>query len=136
MSAIEHKEFDRNLRPRERHFGLSRIALRKRSADHPMIMFFMVVATAFTAMALIPPSGSAFASMGISVTAIAKPAVKAELSMAANLSDIDIACSGQTWGVENADCLAVIARNSGRNGARNVRLIAEAKARTTIPNVF
>ena len=102
-----------------------------------MIMFFMVVATAFTAMALIPPSGSAFASMGVSATAIAAPAVKAEASVAAaSLSDIDIACSGQAWGAESAECLATIARTSGRSDARKVRLIADAEAQTTVPNVF
>ena len=137
MSAIEHKEFDRNLRPRERHFGLSRIALRKRSADHPMIMFFMVVATAFTAMAFLPPAGSAFVSMGVSTTAIAAPSVKAEASEdAAGLSDIDIACGGQAWGAETAECLATIARTSGRSDARKVRLIADAQAQMTTPNVF
>jgi hypothetical protein len=134
MSAIEQKEFDRHLRPRERHFSLSRIALRKRSADHPMIMFFMIVATAFTAMALVPPSGSAFASMGVSTAAIAQPSVKAEVSATAAFSDIDIACSGQAWGAENADCLAMIARASGRSDLRKVRLIADAE--TKVPNVF
>ena len=137
MSAIEHKEFDRNLRPRERHFCFSNIALRKRSADHPMIMFFTVVAIAFTAMALVPPSGSAFASMGMSATAIVESAVNAaEPATMAGLSDTDIACSGQAWGAENVDCLATIAKASGRSDARKVRLIANAGAQSTTPNVF
>ena len=42
MSAIIDKEFDRNLMPRERHRGFPRLALRQRSADHPMILFFVV----------------------------------------------------------------------------------------------
>jgi hypothetical protein len=135
MSAIEQKEFDRHLRPRERHFSLARIGLRQRSADHPMIMFFMIVATAFTAMALVPPSGSAFASMGVSTAAVAGPSVKAKASATAvAFSDIDIACSGQAWGAENADCLAMIARGSGRSDFRTVRLIADVE--TKVPHVF
>lgn len=136
MSTIAHKEFDRNLRPRERHFGFLRMALRQRSAEHPMIMFFIVVATAFTAMALVPSAGSAFASIGVSATAVAEPAIKAEEPVTAGLTDIEITCSGQAWGAENADCLAAIAKDSGRNDARKVRLIANAEAQTAIPNVF
>ena len=62
MSAIVDKEFDRNLRPRERHRGFPKLALRQRSAEHPMIMFFLVAAAAFTAMAVMPPAGAAFAT--------------------------------------------------------------------------
>ena len=104
-----------------------------------MIMFFMVVATAFTAMALIPPSGSAFASIGeCRRPQSPKSAVNGRGTPAtmAGLSDTDIACSGQAWGAENADCLAMIAKESGRSDARKVRLIADAGAQSTAPNVF
>jgi hypothetical protein len=136
MSAIDHvKEFDRNLRPRERHFGFSRIALRRRSADHPMIMFFIIVATAFAAMMLVPPSGSVFASLGVS-SAVAEPSVETHATASAGgLSEIEIACSGQAWGAENADCLAVIAKESGSH-MRKIRVIANAEPQTAIPNVF
>jgi hypothetical protein len=127
MSAIVEKEFDRNLRPRERHRGFPKRALRQRSADHPMIMFFMAVAAAFTAMAVVPPSGAAFASFGIPA-AVSAPALDAMPAGPKNvgLSDTDIACHGQVWGAESAECLAMIARQSGRTDGRMVRVIAGA----------
>lgn len=126
MTAIVDREFDRNFRPRERRFP--KLALRQRSADHPMIMFFVIVATAFAAMALVPPSGAAFASFSISSVASAPAADPApvEAGQAANagLSELEIACGGQTWGAESAECLATIARDSGRSHGRTVRVIA------------
>ena len=127
MSAIIEKEFDRNLRPRERHRGFPKVKLRQRSADHPMIMFFMVVAAAFTAMAMVPPSGAAFASFGIPA-AVSAPTLDAMPAGPKNigLSDSDIACHGQVWGAESAECLAMIAKQSGRTDGRMVRVIAGA----------
>ena len=129
MSATVEREFDRNLRPRESHRGFPKVALRQRSADHPMIMFFLVAAAAFTAMAVVPPSGAAFASFGVTAAASA-PAVKSEAEVDApknvGLSEIEIACNGQVWGAESAECLAMIAKESGRTGGRNVRVIAGA----------
>lgn len=127
MSAIVEREFDRNLRPRERHRGFPKLALRERSADHPMIMFFMVVVTAFMAMALMPPSGTALTSFGISSAQSApaiSPAPVVDRHRTAGLSEIEIACHGQAWGAESAECLATIARDSGRTGGRKVRVIA------------
>jgi hypothetical protein len=122
MTAIVEKDFDRNLRPRERHRGFPKLALRQRSSDHPMIMFFIIVMTAFAAMTLVPPSGAAFASFAISSTA-ASPA-KTEPVANVGLSDIEIACQGQAWGAESAECLAKIAKDSGRPDGRKVRVIA------------
>lgn len=128
MSAIIEKEFDRNLRPRERHRGVPRIALRQRSADHPMILFFLIAAAAFMAMALVPPSGAAFASFGISSAASASPSalIAADVRKTAGLSEVEVACHGQPWGAENAECLATIARDSGRAGNRRIRVISGA----------
>jgi hypothetical protein len=126
MSAIVEQDFDRNLRPRERHRGFPKLALRQRSADHPMIMFFLIVMTAFAAMALVPPSGSAFASFAVS-SAVSAPAVEsADPGRAENvgLSDIEIACQGQAWGAHSAECLATIAKDSGRTDGHKVRVIA------------
>ena len=33
----------------------------------------------------------------------------------AGLSDTDIACNGQAWGAETAECLAMIAKESGQD---------------------
>jgi hypothetical protein len=131
MSTVQQsKEFDRNLQPRERHIGVPKFALRQRSSDHPMGMFFVIVVTAFAAMALIPPSGSAFASLG--VTAIARAPLPEEGGTTAKtsrlpMSETDIACRGQAWGAESEGCLAVIAKESGKGDARKIRTIASAE---------
>lgn len=128
MSAIVENEFDRNLKPRERHRGFPKIALRQRSADHPMIMFFLVTAAAFAAMAIVPPSGAAFASFGVPA-AVSAPAIgpaSADAPRNVGLSETEIACHGQVWGAESAECLAMIARESGRTDGRRVRVIAGA----------
>lgn len=120
MTAIIDKDFDRHLRPRERHRGFPRLALRQRSADHPMIMFFLVVAAAFMAMAMVPSSGSAFATIGNAAAPEAEPDRDRST---VGLSEIEIACQGQAWGSETAECLATIARDAGRVGGRKVRVI-------------
>jgi hypothetical protein len=130
MSTIVEREFDRNLRPRERHHGFPNVALRRRSADHPMIMFFLVAAAAFTAMAVVPPSGAAFAPFGVaeaaSATAVKSAAAEADASKNVGLSETEIACNGQVWGAESAECLAMIAKESGRTDGHMVRVIAGA----------
>lgn len=124
MTATTNKDFDRNLRPRERNGRFPKIALRQRSADHPMLLFFLVILTAFVAMALVPPSGVALSSISEPATATA-PA-EAGTQKAVGLSEIDIACHGQAWGAESAECLAMIAKDSGRPDGRPVRVIAGA----------
>ena len=124
MSAIVEKEFDRNLRPRERHRSFPKLALRQRSAEHPMIMFFLVVAAAFTAMAVVPPSGAAFATFGVPAVGAASATVDAAGNV--GLTEVEISCHGQIWGAENTACLAAIARESGRATGRTVRVIAGA----------
>ena len=57
-------QFGRHLQPRERFARFPQLALRQRSNDHPMVMFSVIVATAFLSMALIPTSGPAWASFG------------------------------------------------------------------------
>ena len=121
MSAIVENDFDRNLRPRERHWGFPKIALRQRSADHPMIMFFLIVAAAFIAMAAVPPSGAAFALFKAPAVASAPGTGAANNT---GLSEAGMACHGQAWGAESAECLATIAKESGRADGRKVRVIA------------
>ena len=129
MSAIIDKEFDRNLRPRERRWGWPRVALRQRSADHPMILFFLVAAAAFGAMAIVPPSGVALTAFGVPAAASA-PAIPApdgaDAPKTVGLSEADIACHGQVWGAESVECLATISKGSGRTDGRRIRLIAGA----------
>ena len=126
MSAIVDKEFDRNLRPRERHRGFPKLALRQRSAEHPMIMFFLVVAAAFTAMAAMPPAGAAFATFEAPLVSSGPASSGFGAPRNIGLSEIEIACHGQAWGAESAECLAMIARNSGRTDGQKVRVVAGA----------
>jgi hypothetical protein len=122
MSAIVEKEFDRNFKPRERHRGYPRLALRQRSQQHPMVLFFLVVITAFSAMTLVPPSGGGIATFSASGTSsMPSPgSASGSLAAAAGPSRSDAACHGQAWGAESPDCLATIA------GGRKVRVIAGA----------
>jgi len=133
MSAIVHTEFDRNLKPRDRHWAFPKLALRQRAADHPMIMFVAVVAAAFAAMALVPPAGAAFSTIGASTQPVQTETGSemqaqsgAEEQQNVGLSEIDIACSGQTWGAQTPECLATIAKESGRRDSRTIRVIAGA----------
>ncbi len=134
MSAIVHKEFDSNLRPRERNaarnWGLPRIALRERVADRPMVLFFVVTAATFAAMAAVPPTGAAFATFDSKPKAVAAATAEApETNVQQNvgLSEIDIACEGQAWGAQSAACLAAIAKESGHTSdGRKIRVIAGA----------
>jgi hypothetical protein len=125
MSAIVHREFDHNLKPRERRWGLPRLALRQRAADHPMIMFLVVAAAAFSAMALMPPAGAAFDTLGTETQTVETKA-DAEAQPNVGLSEIDIACGGQAWGAQTPECLATIAKESGRIDGRTIRVIAGA----------
>ena len=126
MSAIVEKDFDRHLQPRERHQGFPKMALRQRSADHPMIMFFVIVAAAFIAMAAVPPSGAAFALFKAPAAMSAPAGAEADTPKNVGLSHTEIACNGQVWGAESAECLAMIAKESGRADGRKVRVIAGA----------
>ena len=52
------------------------------------------------------------------------------------MSDVDRACEGQSWGGECADCVTMIARESGKSDLK-VRLIADAApADFNTPNIF
>ena len=64
-----------------------------------MIMFFVVAAAAFTAMAMVPPAGAAFATLGTATQTVQTKA-GAEEQQNVGLSDIDIACGGQAWGAQ------------------------------------
>jgi len=123
MSAIVEKEFDRNLKPRERHRGFPKISLRQRAADHPMIMFVLIAVAAFTAMAAVPPAGSPLVSFGVSA-AVSAPALDAGGRANVGPAGIGIACQGQAWGAESAECLATIASETGARHGRTVRVIA------------
>jgi len=123
------------LQPRTTRFPAPRLALRERSANHPMVMFAVAVTAAFASMVLIPTSGPAFASVGgapMKVTDAVRTTDKT--SRLPGMSETDVACQGQSWGAETADCLLVIARENGN--ARPIRMIASAEPNAQTPNIF
>ncbi len=137
MSAIDDSsEFDRHLEPRARVWMLPRLALRQRASEHPMMLFFVIVVSAFAAMILVPPSGSAFASLGGPNLATVAKATGTPNTSRLETSQADIACQGQAWGAESQGCLDVIARESGLVEGHRIRLIASTEPDTHTPNVF
>lgn len=134
-AAAAHKGHDHFLDEQARE--TARFSIRRRMNEHPMVMFATVVGAAFVAMAFHPTAGGALASAE-------RAAPRIEIAQAApkgprlNLqSDVDNACSGQSWGAESVECLAVIAREAGRDETRKVRMIASAEMdRAETPNVF
>lgn len=120
------QEFDRNLQPRVRGFGFPTVALRRRSADHPMMMFAVLAVAVLVAMAFVPTSGPAFASFGpFAPTKIERTSGGEAKAARLPMSETDIACRGQAWGAEDASCLATILKESGRDDIRNVRTVAD-----------
>jgi hypothetical protein len=137
-TALKREHYDFRFHLRHGEFRSLAREFRQRCREHPMALFFAIVILAFAAMALLPATGSAFASLGV---APHEPTVEGEARTTAKtfrlaLSEIDIACSGQAWGSESADCLTVIARESGRRDLRSVRMIAQGERNTQTPNVF
>ena len=128
---------DLDQQPRERH-GI--LAIRKRSADHPMAMFAILASLSFAAMMAVPNAGTAFAFRDAgTVPTVAKQAQANRATPKtdrAPTSDIDIACRGQAWGSESAGCLSVIEKESGKRDARKIRVIANAAEPGTTPNIF
>jgi hypothetical protein len=115
----------------ERPSILRRLALRERAQEHPMIMFAIVVTAAF-AWALM--RGEPFAPA-------AAPAKVIDQSSTAKTSRLPIikvggACKGQNWGGESAECLKMIAQESGRPDLAVRMIVATAPTDPDTPNIF
>jgi hypothetical protein len=128
-------QFGRHLQPRERFARFPRLALRQRSSEHPMVMFSVIVATAFLSMAVIPTSGPAWASFG-APPKLTEDAATTAKTYRLPLSQIERACQGQAWGAESAECLGVIVKESGMGRPRKVRMVASTEPLTHTPNIF
>ncbi|ESX00321.1 hypothetical protein X769_23640 [Mesorhizobium sp. LSJC268A00] len=113
----------------------AKLALRQRASDHPVAMFSMLGACALAVMFLTPASGPAFASLNPPANVV-QGALTTIKTARLPEPEIDFACQGQAWGAESAECLRVIAAQSGVHKARSVRMIANAAPLTTTPNVF
>lgn len=125
-----------NLHGPVRGFDFPKIALRRRTQDHPMAMFAVAAAACFLAMALIPTSGPAFAAISGAPHRTADLVRTTEKTARLPMSETDRACQGQAWGNESLDCLLVIAREAGDKKARTIRMIANVEPNRQTPNVF
>ncbi|ESX60358.1 hypothetical protein X760_14515 [Mesorhizobium sp. LSHC422A00] len=113
----------------------AKLALRQRASDYPVAMFSMLGACALAVMFLTPASGPAFASLNPPANVVQGAPTTIKTARLPE-PEIDFACQGQAWGAESAECLRVIAAQSGVHKARSVRMIANAAPLTTTPNVF
>ena len=118
-----------------RMFGLPKLALRRRSSDHPMVMFALVSGMALMSMAFASASGSA-------VTGLGEPTLEAGEINASQKQDrlpvspTETACRGQAWGAESDECLVMIAREAGRGADFKVRKLASAQSVPVDVSVF
>jgi hypothetical protein len=126
---------DLRLQAPERNDRRPRLALRQRANDHPMALFVVLATAAFAGMAFAPTVGPAFASLNPPANIVDGAPTTAKTSRLP-MPEIDFVCKGQAWGAESADCLRVIAEQSGIHKARAVRVIANAAPATGTPNVF
>ena len=114
---------------------LPALALRQRSADHPMAMFAVIAGSALFSMAMASSSGIAAGAPRTATLDIANTQPASPKSARLVQSDAKSACEGQAWGGESAECLMAIVRESGE--VRSVRLVvASADIAAVTPNVF
>jgi hypothetical protein len=99
-----------------------------------MVMFAIVVSSAFASMAFVPTAGPAFASFSAPMKLGEDVRTTARLAHI-DFKESDIACRGQAWGAESEECLQLMARDSGK-GDRLVRKLANAEPMSSTPNVF
>jgi hypothetical protein len=112
------------------------LALRRRSNEHPMVMFAALAGICLGSMALIPTAGPALASAERAPVKMAETIENSgKGARLVPLTETDIACYGQAWGNEDEECLLMIARDSGRD-TRQIRMIASAEPDTQRPNLF
>ena len=115
-----HRQSDRNTRK-------PRLSLRRRSADHPMVMFAIVAGAAFASMAFVPTTGPAFATFSAPVKLNEDVRTTARLARIP-FNETDIVCRGQEWTNESDACMRAMAGESGFDGSRKVRKLASATA--------
>ena len=133
FGQIKSPKSDLHSQATERRTTFPQIALRRRSQEHPMVMFTGIVAAAFI-WVLVPsnPGPADAADVPLTVSDTQTSGKTSRLP----ISDLDRVCRGQAWGEETADCLSEIARENGK-AAFKVRLIADAApADLNTPNIF
>ena len=131
-SAVSHR-----FEPRERNNPFfPELQLRRRSNDHPMIMFATLAAIGLGSMALIPTAGPSLTSGRGEQVKTAEFVDRTEKGDRVVPTEADLACRGQAWGAESETCLQVIARKSGRGEAFRIRLIGTGAPVSTTANLL
>lgn len=135
FAKVQSADANRRLHGPQRNDRRPKLSLRQRASDHPMAMFMLIGICAFVSMMAAPASGPAFASLNPPANVVEGAQTTLKTARLPE-PEIDFACKGQAWGAESADCLRVIALQSGQHRARAVRMIANAAPLTNTPNVF
>ena len=118
----------------ERRTVFPRLALRRRSQEHPIAMFGTIVAAAFM-WTLIPGETTVTQAASAPIKVLDHSGTTGETSRLP-MSNIDRACRGQAWGGESVECVTMIAHENGK-ADRKVRMIADAApGDLDTPNIF
>ena len=107
--------------PGDRAYSLGR--LRRGASRHPMGMF-AAVATAALASIMLPLTSAVALSPSGTGTQEQRIAPAEDGMMPA--SEIDLACSGQSWGNETTKCLVAISKDGGKTISARIRTISGA----------
>lgn len=102
-------------------FQMPEIALRRRVAEHPMVLFALAAGIAIASIALVPSNGAAFAATHDAQAQTSTP----KTDRLHPIGEADLACSGQNWGGEDKECLVAISREGGRSGT--IRVVVPAQ---------
>jgi hypothetical protein len=118
----------------ERRTVFPRLALRRRSHEHPIAMFGTIVAAAFV-WTLIPGQPAVTPAASAPIKALDQTTTTGKTSRLP-MSDVDRACQGQAWGGESLECVTMIVRENGKADLK-VRMIADAApTNPNTPNIF
>src|SRR5262245_36185881 len=96
----------------ERRTVFRRLALRRRSHEHPIVMFGAIVAAAFM-WTLVSGEPTVTPAASAPIKVVEQTQTKGKTSRLP-MSDIDRACQGQAWGGESLECVTMIAHENGK----------------------
>ncbi|MDI6028649.1 hypothetical protein QBK99_20955 [Corticibacterium sp. UT-5YL-CI-8] len=114
---------------------MPKLALRRRSHEHPLSMFAIFALGAFGAILLTPVAGPGLISPAASDTI--SNALRERVDDAREPSQTDLACEGQAWGTEAGECLVAILHETKTAAKRErIRLIPAGMPDQSRPNIF
>ena len=113
------------------------LTLRERLNERPMVVFALIAWGACVSLALTSQPGPTDRAPGAPLTLAEIERASEKHNRLQLPSNSDEACRGQAWGSESAECLALLAREAGREYTGPVRQIASIRpANITTPNIF